>query len=59
MTPPIRLEEALRLLLAGYGPLGSEEVAVGDAAGRTLAAPLLSTHDQPPAPMSRRGRFFG
>lgn len=57
MTPPIRLEEALRLLLAGYGPLGSEEVGVGDAAGRTLAAPLLSTHDQPPAPMSAMDGF--
>lgn len=57
MTPPIRLEEALRLLLAGYGPLGSEEVAVGKAAGRTLAAPLLSTHDQPPAPMSAMDGF--
>ena len=52
MTPPIPLDEALRLLLDGYGRLGSEEVAVADAAWRILAAPLIATHDQPPAPMS-------
>ena len=57
MTPPIPLDEALRLLLAGYGLLGREEVTVGEAAGRILAAPVIATHDQPPAPMSAMDGF--
>ena len=52
MTQPIPLDEALRLLLAGYGLLGSEDVGVGEAAGRIVAAPLIASHDQPLAPMS-------
>ena len=57
MTPPIPLDEALRLLLAGYGLLGTEDIAVGQAAGRILAAPVIATHDQPPAPMSAMDGF--
>ena len=57
MIPPIPLDEALRLLLAGYDALGSEKVAVGKASGRTLAAPVIATHDQPPAPMSAMDGF--
>lgn len=48
----IALDEALALLLDGYGLIGTEPVALADAAGRTLAAPIIANHDQPPAPLS-------
>lgn len=48
----IALDEALALLLDGYGLLGTEQVALRDAAGRILAAPIIASHDQPPAPLS-------
>ena len=48
----ISLDEALRRLLDGYGLLGTEPVALADAAGRILAAPIIAGHDQPPAPLS-------
>lgn len=40
------------MLLDGYGPLGSERVALDDLFGRILAEPLRANHDQPPEPVS-------
>ena len=53
----ISLDEALRLLLNGYGLIGTEPVALADAAGRILAAPIVASHDQPPAPLSAMDGF--
>lgn len=52
MTPPIPLDEARRLLLDGYAPLGVERVSLGEAAGRVLADPVVARHDQPRAALS-------
>ena len=52
MTAPIPLDEAQRILLEGYTMLGTERVALADAAGRVLAEPIIAHHDQPLANMS-------
>lgn len=48
----ITLEEARALLLAGVAPLESEKIPLGEAFGRTLAAEITATFDQPALPMS-------
>lgn len=53
----ISLDAARALLLAGLPPLGSEGVATGMAAGRVLAADLVSAIDQPAAPLSAMDGF--
>lgn len=40
-------DAALRLIEAEVAPLGSEEVAIGEAGGRVLAAPALARIDAP------------
>ncbi|WP_347303788.1 molybdopterin molybdotransferase MoeA [Croceibacterium sp. TMG7-5b_MA50] len=52
MIPPIPLEEAQRRLLAAAAPLGTEQVATAEAAGRFLAAPLAAIRTQPAADLS-------
>ena len=42
------VEEALQRLLSGVEPLESESVAIEDAGGRVLAAPLVALRTQPP-----------
>lgn len=42
------VEDALKLILARVPAVTAETVAIADANGRVLAAPLLATHDQPP-----------
>lgn len=46
------VDKALRRILAEARPTPSEEVALGAAAGRTLAAPLVAKLTQPPFPAS-------
>ena len=46
------VEEAKGRILAGVRPLAREDVAVGDALGRTLAADLVARRDQPPCAVS-------
>ena len=48
----ISLDEARELLLAGVGVLASERVAIGEAAGRVLAADVVAPRDQPPSAIS-------
>jgi molybdopterin molybdotransferase len=48
----ISVEEALARVLDGVVTLPSEEVAVGEAHGRVLAAPLVSRRTQPPFDVS-------
>ena len=48
----ISLDEARGLLLAGVGVLPSERVAIGEAAGRVLAADVVAPCDQPPSAVS-------
>ena len=48
----IPLEEARARLFAGVRATGTETVPLADAHGRTLAAPIVAMHDQPPAAMS-------
>lgn len=48
----ISLDEARRLLLAEVEPLEQEEVALGDALWRVLAADVIARFDQPAEPMS-------
>lgn len=43
----ITLDEALALIACEIGPLGSEIVTIGEAAGRVLAEPLLARCDAP------------
>ncbi len=42
------VDDALRTILSHVPPVEAETVALADAAGRVLAAPLVATHDQPP-----------
>lgn len=42
------VEEAIARIVAGVRPLGAETVALDDALGRTLAAPLAARRTQPP-----------
>jgi molybdopterin molybdotransferase len=48
----ISFDEAVRLIEAAARPLGKESVAIGAAAGRILAAPVIATVDSPPADSS-------
>ena len=48
----IPVSEALDQLFALVAPLGIEDIPLAQAAGRTLARPLLATRDQPPFPSS-------
>jgi len=52
MTSPMPLDQAQVHLLSLVVPLAAEEVAVADALGRHLAAPLLARRTQPPADLS-------
>ncbi|KQN72842.1 gephyrin-like molybdotransferase Glp [Devosia sp. Leaf64] len=42
------VDDALNRILARVPEVVGESVALGDAAGRVLAAPVIATHDQPP-----------
>ena len=44
----ITVEEARRRMMAAVSPLPGEDVALGQALGRTLAAPIIATRHQPP-----------
>ncbi len=44
----LRLEDALARVLAGARPLPAETVAVEDALGQVLAAPVVATTSLPP-----------
>lgn len=44
----LAVDEARDRMLAGAAPLGTEEVALADAIGRVLAAPVTAHRDQPP-----------
>ncbi|ADH89123.1 molybdenum cofactor synthesis domain protein [Ancylobacter novellus DSM 506] len=46
------VEEALALLLAAAGPIGSENVPLEEAAGRVLAAPVIARRTTPGADVS-------
>ncbi len=48
----ISLDAARGLLLAGVGVLAGETVAIGEAAGRVLAADIIAPRDQPPSAVS-------
>ncbi|WP_370031520.1 molybdopterin molybdotransferase MoeA [Qipengyuania mesophila] len=48
----ITADEALSLIAAKVGPLGSETIELADAAGRTLAEPLIARCDAPRQPLS-------
>ena len=48
----IPVEEALARVLDGVATLPPEEIAIGEAHGRVLAAPLASRRTQPPADVS-------
>jgi molybdopterin molybdotransferase len=48
----LSVEDALTRLLSDAVPLGSETVAIGDAAGRVLAEPVTALRTQPPFPAS-------
>lgn len=54
---PLRLPEALELVLARVSPLVAEQVPVSAAAGRILAAEAVSTVDLPPFPSSAMDGF--
>ena len=48
----ISLDEARALLLADIGPVASETLPIALCCGRTLAADIVASRDQPPAPVS-------
>lgn len=48
MAPPIDIETARRLVLDSIDPLAAENVALADALGRVLAAPVVSAAEVPP-----------
>ncbi len=48
----ISLDEARARLLEGVVPLPSEQVAIGEAAGRVLAADVVAVRNQPPTRVS-------
>ncbi len=48
----IPVEEALERVLALSSPLGSEQVALAQAAGRVMTAPAVAARAQPPFPAS-------
>ncbi len=45
---PLSVEDALAQILSGAEPVGTEAVPLSEAAGRTLAEPLVATLTQPP-----------
>ncbi len=47
-APLLRLEVALERMLAGVVPLAAEEIALDEAVGRVLAAPLTARLTMPP-----------
>lgn len=51
-TSPVSFAEALEAILATAKPLPAETVPLTHAKGRTLAASVLATRDQPPTPLS-------
>lgn len=44
----LAVEKALEAIFDRVPPVSAETVALGDAAGRVLAAPVIAAHDQPP-----------
>lgn len=48
----IDFDEALALVMEAARPLGTETVALGEARGRILAAPVIAMVDAPPADVS-------
>src|ERR1700690_1492407 len=42
------VDEAIDRIVAGVTPTGAEDVPLGEAAGRVLAAPLAARRTQPP-----------
>ena len=44
----ITVSEALDAIFDLVGPLGTEDVPLADAAGRTLVAPVVASRLQPP-----------
>ena len=48
----ISLDEALAMVGAAAGPLGTEVIAIGDAQGRILAEPVIARMDSPPCDVS-------
>lgn len=44
----LTVDQARALMLSAVGPLGSETVALTEAAGRTLAEPVVAARSQPP-----------
>jgi molybdopterin molybdotransferase len=52
MSGLLPVEEALARILENAAPLGSETVAIGEAAGRVLAEGVVAARAQPPFPAS-------
>jgi molybdopterin molybdotransferase len=48
----IAVAEARRRILAGLAPVPAEQIGLAEAAGRTLAAPVVARVTQPPAAVS-------
>jgi len=48
----LSVDQARQRIVAAFGPLESEQVALEDAAGRTLAADACARSDQPPLSVS-------
>jgi molybdopterin molybdotransferase len=48
----ISFDEALGIVVAHAKPLGAEDVALADASGRVLAAPVIAAVDSPPFDVS-------
>ena len=48
----ITVDQAVARITQGFAALGTERVALGEAAGRVLAEDAVAKFDQPPAPMS-------
>jgi molybdopterin molybdotransferase len=48
----ISVEAATQRIVAGFAPVATQTVAIGDAAGRVLAQAAIARLDQPPAPVS-------
>ena len=48
----IGFDEAVAIVAEAARPLGSERVAIGEAAGRVIAAPVVAMIDSPPADSS-------
>jgi molybdopterin molybdotransferase len=52
MAAPLSVVEARAVILSAIRPLAAESVALQDALGRVLAAPVVALRDQPPFPVS-------